>query len=153
MERRIDAPVLHHEAALARLLDLAEEARAFAGDARAANTRRAYRADWTDFVAWCADAGLPALPADPQTVALYITDRARTLKTSTLERRLAALSQAHKAAGYPSPASTALEPLHSIWAGLRRNKGTVRDKKTPVLVEDTLMAESPSSTTTREATR
>ena len=35
----------------------------YARDAHAEATRRAYRADWADFVAWCHAAALPALPA------------------------------------------------------------------------------------------
>lgn len=45
------------------------------------------RADWRDFEAWCCAHGLTALPAAPQTVALYIAERAETLKPASLSRR------------------------------------------------------------------
>ena len=56
------------------------------------------------------------MPATPETVALYIASRAEAgpagddgrraapLKVATLERRMAAISQAHKLAGVESPA-------------------------------------------------
>ncbi len=49
---------------------VAASARDYAGQAKAANTLRAYRADWADFAAWCDRYALPPLPAAPETVAL-----------------------------------------------------------------------------------
>jgi site-specific recombinase XerD len=62
------------------------------------NTTRAYEADWRDFTAWCDPRGLRALPAEPETVALYLTalDQAGR-RPSTLRRRLAAIAQRHAA--------------------------------------------------------
>ena len=45
--------------------------------AKAPATLRAYAADWRHFTAWCAEHGLSALPATPDTVALYLADLAR----------------------------------------------------------------------------
>ena len=120
----------------------ADAARGFAERAKAENTKRAYRADWRCFRSWCAERGLDALPADPATVALYVADKAAPsdgdapLKVSTLERRLAAISQAHRLSGLPSPASTREEPLHSVWAGLVRTRGRARAKVAPALTPD-----------------
>jgi len=44
--------------------------------ASAAGTRRAYEGDWAPFERWCDVHGRHALPAQPQTVAGSITDRA-----------------------------------------------------------------------------
>jgi len=126
----------------AALRDAAEAARAFAERAKSENTKRAYRADWRDFRAWCAERGLGALPASAEAVTLYIAERAAPtdgsppLKVSTLERRLAAISQAHRLAGLESPASTREEPLHSVWAGLVRTKGRQKEKVAPALTAD-----------------
>jgi site-specific recombinase XerD len=73
------------------------------------NTTRAYRADWHDFADWCGRRGFLALPARPETVALYLSDlleagRAR----ATLQRRLAAIAHAHRLAGKASPSQHAL---------------------------------------------
>ncbi|MEP0546341.1 MAG: site-specific integrase [Rhodothermales bacterium] len=117
-------------------------AQAFAEQAKAENTKRAYRADWRCFRSWCGEHGRDALPASPETVTLYIADKAapsdgsEALKVSTLERRLAAISQAHRMSGLPSPASTREEPLHSVWAGLVRTLGRAKDKVAPALTAD-----------------
>ncbi|CAH2605492.1 Site-specific integrase (plasmid) [Rhodovastum atsumiense] len=74
-------------------------ARDYAADAHSAATRRAYRADWADFTAFCRAANLSPLPAAPQTVAAYFAAMAATHARSTIQRRLAAIGQAHKLAG------------------------------------------------------
>ena len=126
----------------------AESARRFARAARSDATLRAYRSDWTDFALWCSDRQLVAMPAVPETVALYIASRAEAgpdgddgrptapLKVATLERRMAAISQAHKLAGVESPALRSREPLHSVWAGVTRTLGTAREKVAPALAAD-----------------
>ncbi len=126
----------------------AEAARRFAEAARSDATLRAYRSDWADFAAWCDDRGLSAMPAAPETVSLYIASRAEAgpddergrptapLKVATLERRLSAISQAHKLAGVESPALRSKEPLHSVWAGVVRTLGTAREKVAPALAAD-----------------
>ena len=132
----------------APLAEDAERARAFARAATAANTKRAYQADWADFCRWCDDRGVPALPASSGTVSLYIASRAEVgpddddgrptpgLKVSTLERRLSAINQAHRQTGHDAPASRRDEPLHSVWAGVTRTKGVAVDKVAPALPDD-----------------
>ena len=114
---------------------LVRQARDYAACARAANTKRAYQNDWYDFTSWCAEQGLQPLPAAPQTIALYLTARAETHRVSSLQRRLSAISQAHQAAGFP-PISTRQEPLHSVWMGIKRDKGTAQRGKAPVVTEE-----------------
>jgi site-specific recombinase XerD len=115
---------------------LADQARAFAAAAKAANTVRAYAADWNDFRQWCEAHALPSLPAEPATVGLYLTDRAATLKTSSLARRLTTISRAHQAAGYPSPAAMQHAVVSEVWKGIKRTKGTAEVGKTPFLTAD-----------------
>jgi integrase len=79
-------------AALAAAIDFADQALSPA-------TLRAYRADWRAFTAWCRDAGWPALPAAPATVAAHLASLAATHTRSTLVRRLAAIGRAHRLAG------------------------------------------------------
>ena len=126
----------------------AEAARRFAEAARSDATLRAYRSDWSDFAAWCGSRGVAAMPAAPETVSLYIASRAEAgpdgddgrptapLKVATLERRMAAISQAHKLAGVESPALRSREPLHSVWAGVVRTLGAAREKVAPALAAD-----------------
>jgi hypothetical protein len=78
--------------------------------------------------------GLVALPADPRTLALYLTDCAACLKASTIGRRLSSISQAHQAAGHPSPTKDAL--VAATWAGIRRTLGTAQHGKAPIRTAD-----------------
>lgn len=103
--------------------------------AKAANTVKAYRHDWADFVTWCAAYGVDPLPATAETVARYLTARARDVKVSTLQRRLSAISQAHTAKGLPR-FSVLDEPLKSVWAGIRRVHGVAQQGKAPAVTAD-----------------
>ena len=80
------------------------------------------------------DRGLSSLPADPTTVALYVTDMADTFKPSTISRRLVSIAQAHKAAGHPSP--TTDERVRLVNAGIRRVHGVAPRQVRPVVTED-----------------
>src|SRR5215469_11298370 len=81
------------------LSDLAARAAEFARSSRSAATERAYRSDWADFWNWCGRAGLSPLPASPATVGAYLSARATELKVATLNRRIAAITVAHRTAG------------------------------------------------------
>jgi site-specific recombinase XerD len=117
------------------LQTLVSEAQEHIENSRAENTRRAYRSDWEDFTVWCRHQGLSPLPASPETVALYLTDCAKGLKPSTLQRRMASISQAHAAAGHTeSPIKSAL--VRSVWRGIRRDKGVAPQGKAPALTAD-----------------
>jgi integrase len=76
------------------------------------------------------------LPALPQTVALYLTDRAATLKTSSLARRLTTINRAHQAAGQPSPATMQNAIVSEVWKGIKRKKGIAQHGKKPFLTPD-----------------
>ncbi|MDA8204641.1 MAG: site-specific integrase [Thermaerobacter sp.] len=110
------------------------------------STVKAYRQDWTHFVTWCAAYGVNALPASPETVARYLTVRAQTVKVSTLQRRLSAISQAHTAKGLPR-FSVLDEPLRSVWAGIRRVHGVAQHRKAPAVTADiqAMVAQLPDS--------
>src|SRR3954469_4343405 len=119
---------------LVPLATLGEQARAYAEDGHAANTRRGYRADWRAFTSWCAARGLDPLPASPSTVALYLTDQADALKVSTLTRRLTSIGQAHRLAGHPVPTEDGT--LRAVWRGIRRRFGTAQTGKAALLTND-----------------
>jgi hypothetical protein len=92
-----------HAASLLDLQATAAEAQAYHAQARAESTLRAYRTDWRAFEIWCAAHSLPALPAAPETVALYITELARDRKVATITRHLASIAQAHSSRGTTRP--------------------------------------------------
>src|ERR1022692_1369216 len=87
---------------LARFPNL-ERAREFARQSKAENTLRGYRGDWKDFCQWCGARELCPLPASPETVAGYIAECAGRLKVGSIQRRLNAIAEAHKATGLESP--------------------------------------------------
>ena len=120
--------------ALTQLEALGERARDYLADSHAPNTRRAYAADWRHFAAWCADNGLPSLPASPATLALYLTAAADELSTSTLGRRLVSIATAHRAAGHPTPTDAA--GVRAVWRGIRRRKGTAQVGKAAAVTAD-----------------
>src|SRR5262249_27986228 len=118
---------------LARLKVAGARAREFIRQAKAPNTRKAYRADWADFVRWCTKHGREALPARADTVAYYLADRSVRLKVSTLQRRLATIAEAHRAAGHESP--NRHPEVRLVWQGIRREKGVLQDHKKPTLTK------------------
>ena len=122
------------EAAPLRLL--AQQARQFIAEAKAENTRRAYRSDWRHFERWCAEQGLASLPARPETVTLYLTALAQNHKPASLSRKLTSISKAHEAAGFPSPASMQHAVVSQAMQGIRRTLGTAQPGKEPLLTAD-----------------
>jgi integrase len=131
---------------------LAADAAGLIDQARAANTRRAYLADWVDFRAWCAQHGATPLPADPRVIALYLTDLAqggagrRPRKVTTLRRRLAALIHYHRAAGHELDVHDRV--LRDTWAGIRRTYGRAPTAKRAAVTEflRLLVASCPTDT-------
>ena len=68
------------------------------------STKRAYASDFRHFTAWCEDQAATSLPAAPTVVAAYLEHLADTgYKTSTISRRLSAISVVHQATGEESP--------------------------------------------------
>lgn len=134
------------EYALAELKDLSQLAIDYAKQARSKNTNKAYACDWQDFEFWCKLKHLSCLPADPRSVAIYLADRAanswidkngtkqNSLKTSSLLRRLTAISQVHLLA------NLSFDRRHSsiqeTWKGIKNTHGTAQLRKEPILIED-----------------
>jgi hypothetical protein len=119
--------------ALSRLEEFGQKASEYLRQAKAPNTRKAYRADWADFVAWCKKYRRAPLPARPDTVAYYLADRSSRLKVSTLQRRLATIAEAHRTAGFESPNRHAQVRL--VWHGIRRENGVAQDHIKPALTK------------------
>ena len=85
------------------LRDLAGKAIGYHESALSENTRKAYQRGWEDFLSFCESHGLEPAPATERAVALYLSDRAETLATSTLSQRMAAIQHAHDERGLESP--------------------------------------------------
>ena len=101
---------------------------------KAENTLRGYQSDWRAFCAWCEGQNMCPLPAVPESVAAYIAECAEHLKPGSIQRRLNAIAEAHKAAGVDSPTHDAL--VRNTMKGIRRTLGTAPVQKTAALTAD-----------------
>jgi integrase len=117
------------------LAPLVVSARTYAAQAKAEATRRTYRASWGRFLAWCDESGLSALPANPGTVALYLSHLAdRGKRLATIQKALASLVEAQRAAGFPSPREDAR--VREVMKGIRRSLGVAPRQKDPISPSD-----------------
>ena len=114
----------------------ADEA-AYARAARAPNTLRGYRSDWSEFTTWCLRTGLDPLPAAAATISSYLTELARAgAKVGTLSRRLSAIRFAHQLRDLPDP--TAAARVVAVWEGIRRTHGAPPEQATPLMPPELL---------------
>jgi integrase len=75
---------------------MAQQARA----SKAERTWRAYGSDWQIWEAWASANGVPAMPADPERVAEFLSDMTASRKLSTVRRYLASISVSHTLKGH-----------------------------------------------------
>ncbi|WP_411034805.1 tyrosine-type recombinase/integrase [Shinella sp. BYT-45] len=124
------------------LQDLTDRARFYVEASSAANTRRAYAADWKHFAAWCRRQGLSPLPPDPQVVGLYITACAsgtamrggKPNTVSTIERRLSAIGWNCAQRGMPLDRKD--RHIATVLAGIRNRHAAPPRQKEAILPED-----------------
>ena len=81
---------------------------------------RAYAGDWALFTDWCAGTGHQQLPADPDTVAEFLSDNPAS--AATLRRRITAINHRHTATGYAPP-----ERSPAVLAAMGRRPGETPD--------------------------
>ena len=113
---------------------LTDQVREYIRASKAENTLRGYQSDWRGFCGWCERQGVSPLSAMPETVASYIADCAGRLKVGSIQRRLNAITEAHRAVGLDSPTHTAI--VRNTMKGIRRTKGTAPVQKAPALTDD-----------------
>ena len=103
-------------------------------NSKSANTLRAYRSDYNDFLEFCSKNGFQSMPTQPKILALYITHLSSYSKYSTLKRRLASISVIHKAKGHY------IDTKHPIimenLMGIKRTNGSNQKGKKPLLIND-----------------
>src|ERR1700722_6771463 len=109
-------------------------AREFIRASKAENTLRGYHSDWRGFCAWSKGHGVCPLPAGPESVAAYIAECAERLKVGSIQRRLNAITEAHKAMGLESPTTTGI--VRATIKGIRRALGTATVQKAPAVTAD-----------------
>lgn len=127
---------------------LADSIRKYSSSAKASETKRGYSNDLADFARFCTARNLIVLPASPTTVAGYLSwlaDRGR--RPATIARRMAAISKAHAAAGYPSPSSLREAIVAETWAGIKRTVGIAQVTKSAATVDylKAMLAHTPDS--------
>ncbi|MBB4123626.1 site-specific integrase [Martelella radicis] len=124
------------------LAPLVERARTYVEASSAANTRRAYGADWAHFASWCRRKGLAPLPPDPRTVGLYITalaageaaPGAKPNAVSTIERRLSAICWNYKQRGLTLERRD--RHIATVLAGIRNRHAAPPRQKEAILPEE-----------------
>lgn len=99
-------------------------------EAHSQNTRRAYQSDLRAFRKWGGD-----VPTTPHELARYIAEEGQRLHPSTIQRRLAALSVAHRLTG-GSGHPTHHPLVKAALRGLQRLSGVAQDQAAPLMVED-----------------
>ncbi len=111
-----DAVVPVHDGTLATARRAAD---AYARQAKAANTRRAYRAGVRAWCRWCDRHALPCLPGRPgDVVAFLAAERGRGCSVTTVDLRRASIRYLHHLAGVALP--TAHAQVTETVAGIRR---------------------------------
>jgi site-specific recombinase XerD len=131
--------------------ELAELTMRVSGNAKSPNTLNGYASDWEDFNMWCQQKRLQSLPASPQVVAAYLSDRAinswkgpsgrlrkmmdkAPLKLSTLLHRLWGIKHKHKECGYRFDAEC--KEIENVISSLRRTNTVKEERKDPLLLSD-----------------
>lgn len=138
-----------HEGAnetLTTIDSLSNAARQLLASSSSPATQMTYRHAWAAFADWCAARDACPLPAKPTTLIEYIVSMAggdqreastsTGLRMATIDKRLAAISQAHQLARFESPTKDAV--FRKALKGLRRQIGTRQHCKAPLLTQDIL---------------
>jgi site-specific recombinase XerD len=107
----------------------------YAALARATSTSRNYTHTMKAFVAWCRATGKSPMPAVPETVADYLTDKANAgSKVATMSLHLSAILASHRLSGHPIDARSGI--LAATWSGIRRNKVAPQRQAMPLSRQD-----------------
>jgi len=96
-----------------------------AARALAPQTARLYASGWAAFVAWCRAARVAPLPAEPRTVTAYLATLGH-LSPGAAARRLAAISDQHRRAGFPIPTR-----VPGVRSALRQARRTAAPRRKP----------------------
>lgn len=114
--------------ALANELEvLAKKAEEHRARSRAERTVTEYAKQWRAFCDWCKKHNREALPAEPSTLVLYVTDRADSVGISSLGQALAAIAHFH------NKANVICARHHPVFKeafdGIVRGKTSAKNKK------------------------
>lgn len=114
--------------------ELASLAKMFQEESCSSATRKAYRSDWRNFVEFCGDREFRALPADSETLSLFLSALADSGKAvSTIVRALTSINKAHEISGHGSVRYPA---VLTTLKGIRRRCGKPFEKVKPITWSD-----------------
>jgi len=110
--------------------------------AASGNTRAAHLSDWGIFTRWCESTGHIPLPATPEQLGWFLTEKAAELRPdgrwayapSTLSRWVSTINKLHALAGHPRPGQH--ESVRELLRGIRRDRATPPARRTPLLTDD-----------------
>lgn len=127
-----------------RLAPLWDRAKKYAATSYSKSTLTSYLGSWVVFDRWCSSHGLTPLPADSNTIALFVTELSNTVKMSTIRLRMAGIAAVHRLGGFDPP-PTDTEIVRRVLRGIVREKGAVQTSKEPILLEEleTIIAALP----------
>lgn len=97
-----------------------------------ANSKRAYKADLRQF-----EASGGSIPCSPEYIAIYVAELAETHAVASIQRRLAGIAKAHRAAGFADP--TKAEIVTGTMRGIKRTRG-IAQREAHALQRDDLFA-------------
>lgn len=115
------------------LAQLREKKEGYVQKAKAPNTLRAYGFSWGIFADWCATNCRVALPADSETIELFLTwgIHERHYRVETLSLSLSAIQYKHVCEGFASPLT---ESVRIVMQGIVRDRREERQCKDAVRV-------------------
>ncbi len=114
------------------MAELKAESKRLGEAKRAKSTRRNYDDDWRGFSNWCAENGREPLPASPETIELFVThELKRGLISTTVRRRLIAISVRHKDANLPTPVQHGAWVRISSWRKEHKEQSFAKTAITP----------------------
>jgi site-specific recombinase XerD len=111
---------------------LLHEAREYLDASLAPNTRRAYAVDLREFRTWCDAHAVSWMPAEANTLVAYLTSLAKTHKVSSITRRLAAISVAHRFSQQKTNPVKDFK-VRQILEGIKRKKKCAPTQKQPTV--------------------
>ena len=107
------------------LQELNIEMRTLMKDAKAPNTLKAYGHEWKTFLHWCQKHDCLALPAQPRTIALFVTWQGRSdYDVGTIRLGLAAIRYFHAERRLSSPID---ETVREVVSGIARKQARMKD--------------------------
>jgi hypothetical protein len=129
---------------------LAEEMRALQAEAddlmgsgrHMPHTNRCYSQRFEKFSQWCGKRSLASLPASPATIVLFLADKGRSTKISTIKGYRAAIRNAHEQSGYTAPYPTDHTAVRKVIAGLTARdaiKGKPTRKAHPISPDELVL--------------